>query len=302
MKRPNFFIVGAPKCATTALYEYLKTHPNIFMSSRMKEPCFFCEDFPYQRLVESMDEYLQLFDDANENHQIIGEASVWYLYSKVAIQNLYEFNPDSKLVVMLRNPVEQVYAMHMQCYIMAYDTETDFEIAWRLQENRKNGKDLPDTCKVEQFLQYKEIASYSAQIERLLSIFPRDQVKFILYDDFKSNTRQVYLDVLDFLGLEDDNRHEFPAENPSQRYKIHWLGDFLLDQPRWLEILKSWVKRIFRIKRLTMISSFIKKHNVEVGKREPLPPHLITELKNEFREDVARVSSLIQRDLSHWCD
>jgi len=268
----------------------------------MKEPCFFCEDFPYQRRVESMDEYLQLFDDANENHLIIGEASVWYLYSKVAIQGLYEFNPDSKLVVMLRNPVEQVYAMHMQCYIMHYDTKTDFEEAWRLQENRKNGKDLPNPCKVEQFLQYKEIARYSSQIERLLSIFPRDQVKFILFDDFKSNSRQVYLDVLDFHGLEDDNRHEFPVGNPSQRHKIQWLGDFLLDQPRWLEVLKSWVKRIFKIKKLTMISSFIHKRNVEVGKREPLPPDLITELKNEFREDVARVSSLIQRDLSHWCD
>ncbi len=215
---------------------------------------------------------------------------------------MYEFNPDSKLVVMLRNPVEQVYAMHMQCYIMRYDTKTDFETAWRLQENRKNGKDLPNPCKVEQFLQYKEIASYGAQIERLLSIFPRDQVKFILYDDFKSKARPVYLDVLDFLGLEDDNRHEFPVGNPSQRYKIQWLGDFLLDQPRWLEILKSWVKRIFRIKQLTMISTSINKRNVEVGKREPLPPDLITELKNEFREDVARVSSLIQRDLSHWCD
>ena len=301
MKRPNFFIVGAPKCATTALYEYLITHPDIFMPSDMKEPCFFCKDFPYQRRVTSMDEYLQLFDDANDNHLIVGEASVWYLYSKVAIQNLYEFNPESKLIVMLRNPVEQVHAMHMQCYIMDYENKTNFEKAWRLQENRKNGKDLPNPCKVEQFLQYRDIASYSAQIERLLSIFPRNQVKFILYDDLKSNARQVYLDVLGFLGLEDDNRQEFPVGNPSQRYKIQWLGEFLSDQPRWLKVLKSWFKRAFGIKRLK-IRSFVNKRNVEVGKRKPLPPHLITELKTDFREDVARVSSLIQRDLKHWCD
>lgn len=301
MKRPNFFIVGAPKCATTALYEYLKTHPDIFMPGEMKEPCFFCTDFPYQRRVTSLDEYLQLFGDANENHLIVGEASVWYMYSKVAIRNLYEFNPDSRLIVMLRNPVEQVYAMHMQCYIMDYENKTNFEKAWRLQENRKHGKDLPNPCKVEQFLQYKDIASYSTQIERLLNIFPRDQVQFILYDDLKSDARQVYMDVLNFLGLKDDNRHEFPVGNPSQRYKIQWLGDFLSDQPQWLQILKSWFKRAFGIKQLK-IRSFINRRNVAIGKRKPLPPRLIKELKTDFREDVERVSLLIQRDLKHWCD
>lgn len=302
MKHPNFFIVGAPKCATTALYKYLQTHPNIFMPNEIKEPCFFCTDFPNQRLVESMDEYLDLFTEANENHLAVGEASVWYLYSRIAIQSLHEFNPDSKLIVMLRNPIEQVYAMHMQCYIMSYETETDFVKAWRLQEERKNGKKLPLRCKEAQFLQYKAIASYAEQIERLLSIFPQNQVKFILYDDFKSNPRQVYLDTLNFLDLDDDNRQEFPVENPSQRYKFHWLGEFLQDQPAWLETLKSWIKRIFRIERLSVISSFINKHNVQVGKRKPLSPEFVAELKDEFREDVSRVSVLINRDLSHWCD
>jgi len=300
--RPNFFIVGAPKCATTALYEYLKTHPNIFMPERMKEPCFFSEDFPVHRRIETMDHYLSLFDDATEEHTAIGEASVWYLYSKVAIQKLYDFNPDAKLVVMLRNPVEQVYAMHMQCFIMGYDNKTDFEEAWGLQENRKNGKDLPDPCKEEAFLQYKDIASYSSQIERLLSIYPREQVKFILFDDLKASARQLYSGMIDYLELEDDNRQDFPVGNPSQRYKNERLGSFILDQPKWLRALKSWVKRIFRIKDLTAISSFIKKRNVEVGKRKPLSPEMVAKLKDEFREDVARVSVLIERDLSHWCE
>jgi hypothetical protein len=122
-----------------------------------------------------------------------------------------------------------------------------------------------------------------------------------LYDDLKSDARQVYLDVMDFLGLEDDNRREFPVGNPSQRYKIQWLGKFLLDQPKWLRVSKSWFKRTFGIKQLK-IKSFIDKRNVEVGKRKPLPPELVSELKNEFREDVARVALLIERDLDHWCD
>lgn len=300
MKQPNFFIVGAPKSATTALYKYLQTHPGIFMPET-KEPCFFCTDFPNEQVVETMDEYRQLFTEANENHLAIGEASVWYLYSEVAIKNLYEFNPDAKLIVMLRNPLEQVHAMHMQCYIEGYDTETDFVKAWRLQDARKNGQELPSPCKVAQFLQYKEIASYDVQIKRLLGIFPRDQVKIILFDDFKADARQVYLEVLDFLGLEDDERHDFPVVKPSQQFKFQWLGEFLIDQPEWLKSLKSGIKRILGVDRL-LIGSFINKHNVKEGNRNPLPPEIVAELKDEFREGVARVSVLIERDLSHWCE
>ncbi len=299
MKLPNFFIVGAPKCATTALYKYLQTHPNIFMPEG-KEPCFFCTDFPNERDVKTMDEYLKLFADTKDEHLVIGEASVWYLYSEVAIKSLHEFNPDAKLIVMLRNPVEQVYSMHMQCYIEEYDNETDFIKAWRLQESRKNGENLPSRCKVEQFLQYKAVASYGFQIERLLSIYPREQVKFILFDDIKSNPRQVYQEVMDFLELENDNRQEFQTENASHQYKYKWLGEFMLNQPPWLESVKKWVKRIFRIKKLTAVSSLISKYNIEEGKRDPLPPEFVAELKEEFKEDIARVSELINRDLRHW--
>lgn len=300
MKQPNFFIVGAPKCATTALYEYLRTHPNVFMPPKMKEPCFFSPDFPTRRLVHSMDEYLRLFDEATDQHLAVGEASVWYLYSQVAVQQLHEFNPEAKLIVMLRNPVQQVYAMHMQCYIMEYETETDFIKAWGLQELRKQGKKLPAHCREPLFLQYKDIASYGAQIERLLRTFPRDQVQFVLYDDLKADPRQVYLDVLNFLGLEDDNKKEFAVANPSQRFKIKWLGDVLLKQPTWLQTLKSFIKRTFGIHSLAPIGTFIYKLNVEVGKRPPLRPEFVAELRSEFRDDLMLASSLIGRDLSHW--
>lgn len=299
MSRPNFFIVGAPKCATTSLYKYLQAHPNIFMP-RAKEPCFFCTDFPNEMDVHSMEEYLALFADAEDKHLAIGEASVWYLYSDVAIQKLFEFNPKAKLIVMLRNPVEQVYSMHMQCYIEQYDNETDFVKAWRLQESRKNGANLPSPCKVKQFLQYRSIASYSFQIERLLNIYPSEQVKFILFDDIHSNPRQVYNETIEFLELEKHDYDDFGTENASHQFKYKWLGNFMLNQPSWVIALKNWIKRIFKIQSLTSISSFISRFNIQEGKREPLPPEFIGELKEEFKEEIERVSRLIQRDLSHW--
>lgn len=296
--KPNFFIVGAPKCATTSLHSYVQAHPSVFMPKN-KEPCFFCTDFPNEMGVTSMEDYQQLFSEADDSHLVIGESSVWYLYSEVAGKNIYEFNPDAKLIVMLRNPVDQVYSMHMQCYIEGYDNETNFEKAWRLQDSRKNGENLPSPCKVEQFLQYKAIASYSYQIERLLEIFPREQVKFILFDDIKSRPREVYVDVLNFLGLEDDNREDFQIENPSQQFKVKWLAEFFLNQPRWVVTLKTFIKRILRTDNLA-IGSFIYKHNTGKGKREPLSPELVAQLKEEFQEEVERVSALIGRDLTHW--
>lgn len=299
MNTPNFFIVGAPKCATTSLHRYLKTHPNVFLPT-LKEPCFFCTDFPNEVAVDSMDEYLELFTEASDTDSAIGESSVWYLYSEAAGKKLYEFNPDSKLIIMLRNPVEQVQSMHMQCFIEGYENETDFEKAWRLQESRKSGKNLPSSCSVEQFLQYKDIASYSHQIKRLLNIFPREKIKFILFDDMKANPRQVYIETLEFLGLVDDNKQDFKIEKPSQRYKMKWLADLILNQPEWLVALKRPIKRLLKTERLA-IGSFIYNRNIETGKRKPLPSALISELKNEFRDEVNQTSKLINRDLSHWC-
>jgi hypothetical protein len=90
VKRPNFFIVGAPKCGTTSLSEYLRSHPNVFMSSP-KEPHFFATDL-YPRNPEGIDSvaaYLQLFTDARDQHQVVGEASASYMFSDAAIPAIH---------------------------------------------------------------------------------------------------------------------------------------------------------------------------------------------------------------------
>ena len=112
MPIPNFFIVGAPKCGTTALCEYLKYHPNVFMSTP-KEPHYFAEDFERYRHVKTEDKYLALFGDCNDRHLMIGEASVFYLRSTRAVSLIRDFNPDAKIIVMLRNPVDMVYSLSL---------------------------------------------------------------------------------------------------------------------------------------------------------------------------------------------
>ena len=298
-RRPDFFIVGAPKSGTTAMAGYLDDHPQAFVC-KPKEPCYFSADFPGQQLVRTAEEYAALFEDADAGHLAVGEGSVWYLYSAQALENIRRFNPDARIIVMLRNPVEQVGSMHQELFHRRYETEPDFTAAWALQGARARGEAVPKYCKAPEFLQYAAIAEYARQVARLKRIFPDRQVKIILFDDFRRDTRSVYRDVLAFLGLPDDGRTAFAPSLESRRHRFHWLGTFLINQPPWLISARNAFKRAAGIESIGL-RDMVARHNTVVERRAPLPPEFIEELKTHFRSDVDELSAMIGRDLGHWC-
>jgi hypothetical protein len=109
MKLPNLFIVGTPSCGTSAPSEYVAYHPNVFVSD-LKELNFLNGDLFQKDAIGvhtffSLDEYLEHLAGANENHLAVGEGSPQYLHSKVAMQNMLDFNPEARLIVMVGNPV-----------------------------------------------------------------------------------------------------------------------------------------------------------------------------------------------------
>src|SRR5258706_10449866 len=110
INNPDFFIVGAPKCGTTAMNDYLGQHPDIYMAP--KELHYFGADLKIKDKI-SESAYLQYFKNAG-NKKILGEASVWYLFSGTAAKEIKNFSPDAKILIMLRNPVEVVYSLHSQ--------------------------------------------------------------------------------------------------------------------------------------------------------------------------------------------
>jgi hypothetical protein len=297
--KPNFFIVGAPKCGTTALYEYLRPHPNIFMS-KVKEPHFFATDLGSYPFIKTLEDYTELFTGSTSAHLSVGEASVYYLRSSTAIPNIREFNPDAKIIAMFRNPVDMVYSLHSQLLFWSEETEPDFETAWRLQERRRQGLDLPSTCREPQLVQYAEIGQFGTQTERLLSTFPRQQVKLILFDDFAVSPQQVYEDVIDFLGVPRDNRTEFPRINDNKRARLAWLKDFIRRPPPALRRAYRRVKETVGAEPLGAIKNEILTLNTVREKRPPLAPALRAELVEAFRDEVALLSRILNRDLSHW--
>ena len=145
---PNFFIVGAPKCGTTALFQYLSTHPDVFAPQR-KEFNYFCDDLHFNNVAglfhyRDTADYLSHFAGW-EGQKRIGEASVWYLYSMRAAANIHRFSPDARIIVMIRNPAEMLHSLHSQLLENGDEDIVAFEAALSAEEDRKRGLRTPRT-------------------------------------------------------------------------------------------------------------------------------------------------------------
>ena len=297
--RPNFFMVGAPKCGTTALSEYLRTHPNIYISP-LKEPFYFADDFPAYREAKTEQEYLKkFFADVLPQHKVVGEASALYLYSSVALTNLYRFDPNAKIIVMLRNPVDVVYSYHSQLLYDGDENEPDFERAWRLQEFRKKDKNISVFCREPRLLQYAEFAKLGEQIERLLNIFPSENIHIIWFEEFANSTSSVYEKVLGFLEVPSDNRTEFERVNANKAHKSSLLGKVTQKPPKFLVNAAMKTKEVMGFSNWGVLDA-IRSFNSEATTRKALSEDFRAELVAEFATDIQKLSSLLDKDLSHW--
>jgi len=298
MKKPNFFIVGAAKCGTTALHEYLDLHPKVCMAY-IKEPSYFNTD-RRNRTYFKMSDYLKLYKNCSSHHIAIGEASAMYLTSSEALHNIYNFNKNAKIIVMLRNPIDMVYSRFGQLKYEVLEDQKNFEDAWNLQEKREKGHMVPPNCQEPKLLRYGPNGKLGEQLQRAYSIFPKEQIKVILLDDFIVNTRDVYLDVLSFLELEDDGRTDFPKINEQKSFKVYWLQYILRCQPAIIRRFVNGIKPIRFLKDLIM-NSLINWNNVKT-QRPPLSEDFRKELADYFRDDVKELSKLLDRDLMHWVE
>jgi hypothetical protein len=306
MTVPNFFIVGAPKCGTTSLYEYLRTHPNIFLPKH-KEPNFFAEDFPNMGgRIDDWDTYLNIFKRYKPEHIAVGDSSILYLCSDVALERIYEYNPNAKIVVMVRNPVDMFLSEHSQLLYSYYESEKDGEKAWHLQKKRANGFNVPKTCREPKILQYNKVCSLGTQLERLMQIFPRDQIKVILFDDFINSTNTVYRDTLSFLGLKSDGRVLFPKINMHKVHRWNRLSQLLISPPKMLQKTHKKLRKGYAtsnnpitnwIVRIGMILDNINSTN---KKRKAISNSFRLELEETFENEIAKISVILNRDLNSW--
>ncbi len=290
MNYPNFFIIGAPKCGTTALASYLAEHPSVFMAP--KEVHYYNSDHQ-SRKHKDIDAYLHLFEKAGTEHSAIGEASVWYLYSQVAVPNILADNSRAKLIVMLRNPIEMAYSLHEQTVFSGYETEVDFEKAWHLQEERRHGRKIPISCPEPLLLQYRNACATGSQLQRVAMEVPRDQLLTVVFDDFRDNPRITWLSILDFLGVPDDGRTHFPVVNPAKERRS-------LALKRVFDAYARLGKLIGFRGMGTGILVRINQKNIVVRKRKPLSPSFRATLRRELLPEIELLEAQLNRDFSTW--
>jgi hypothetical protein len=298
---PNFFIIGAPKAGTTALYTYLAAHPQVFMP-RLKEPFYFCSDFPAYReratSITDTTKYLKLFAQAKDRHIVCGEASSLYLISKVAVPAILELNPDAHIIAMLRNPVDLVHSFHSQLVYSLHESVNNFEQAWRLQEVRAQGRHIPKDCLETSLLQYRQVGMLGEQVARLLKHVCRSRIKILFYDDLVASPGQLYEEVLSFLHLSNDSRLKFSKVNANKVRRIPPLTRMLRHPPFPLNILRDWYLRHVGVD--TWLMRLVARLNSRQVARTPLSLELRRELEAEFHDDIRLLESLVGRDLSHW--
>ncbi|MCK7546989.1 sulfotransferase family protein [Marinobacter koreensis] len=293
MSRPNFFIIGAPKCGTTALAAYLSEHPSVFITNP-KEPHHFNTDLNHGSYKSDKD-YRSLFLGVSDSVSAVGEASVWYLYSDTAIPNILSKYPDAKFIVMLRNPVEMVYSLHEQMVFSNYENVSSFMDAWALQACRRNGENCPRMCPEPKLLQYKSACSLGFQYERLLSRVDRRKLYTVFYDDFKENPKKVWESLLSFLSVPDDGRVDFPVINSAKKRKSHMLMrvNDLYAKARSTIGFSGFGTGLF---------SRLNRWNMVFAPREPLPKEFDNLLRREFESDIKLLGELTNRDLRHWLE
>jgi hypothetical protein len=312
-RAPDFFIVGHAKCGTTALYEMLKGHPQIYMSA-VKEPYFFACDNPQPRRThgrrwttldqtgtraESFDEYLSLFDPAGSD-QITGEASTHYLWSKSAPTRIAQARPDARIIAILREPASFLRSLHLQLTQNGNETVKSLRRALALEDQRRRGRRIPWRSVWPACLLYSERVHYVEQLRRYHAAFSREQVQVLIYDDFKRDNEATVRSVLRFLGVDDTLALQMTEANPSVSVRSVQLQRFVRDVRGGKGVVGRAVKRSVQ----SLTSARVRRELLHPLRRRatygsPAPPdeRLMRELRQRFKPEVQALSDYLERDL-----
>jgi len=296
MALPNLFIVGAAKSGTTSLHNYLHQHPNVFMCNP-KEPHYLInQEIGINRIpvgITNFIVYTDLFSEG-EDKKYRGESSVMYLmYPEIVIPKIKDqFGEDSKIIIMLRNPVERAYSgfQHVKRYNVK-ENYPEFKSAWDISEKRYFDYDEMTPAS-----RYKELGLYYKQVKSYLEQFKN--VHIIIYDDYKKDFQKEMNKVFDFLEIEN------MKVNDGEKHMVggwQWEDEKMKKLMIKKNLLKSFLKIIFPFKSLQQ------KIRQQIQNRKTVKVKEVSSedkkmLQDFYREDVQQLSELLNRNLNFWVE
>jgi hypothetical protein len=311
---PDFFIVGAPKTGTTSIFHYLDQHPDVYMSP-IKEPCHFAsevrpENFcaelqpriarelqelqhylagPMQEkrpggIVSDRRDYLKLFAGVRRE-KAVGEASVVYLWSKTAAANIASVVPGARVVMILRDPAERAFSHYLHA-VTKGNLRRSFHQQISLALRNTSRKFTLDD------LQLLEIGLYYEQVKRYLDLFPRENVFIRIYEDYRDRTSALVSEIFRFLHVD-----ETVTPDVSKRHLQPRVPRYI----RTSDLLKKYgvwrfAKRITPPGVLTRMRSLAFKSRTALAMEKHDRDYLI----GYYRDDVSKLSTLLNRDLEAW--
>jgi hypothetical protein len=255
--------------------------------SPTKEPDFFADYLGEHRRIRTWPEYMDCFARV-QCEKMIGEASVSYLASHSAARVLKEFSPLASIIIMLRNPVDVMYSMYYLRRFCNLENQPSFKAAL---DADTRGRQVVE-------LTYRERTEFATQVERYITVFGREKIHFIVYDDFKADTKGVFQKALRFLGVCGDSERKFPTINGNSRVRNRAFWCFLHRPPQPLRrIIRPITSRRFR----STVGNYLLRLNAVEEPRPPMEPELREGLQKEFAPEILRLSTLLDRDLTAWC-
>jgi hypothetical protein len=293
---PEFFIVGHHKSGTTALYQMLRRHPQLYLPD-VKEPRFFDSDLkelaqpsPLTSLPETLEEYLELFAPARPD-QRLGEASPSYLRSRAAARAIAAVQPRARCIAILREPASFVRSLHLQLVQEHVERETDLGRALASEQITRDGRS---------WTRYSDNVSYVEQLQRYRDAFPAEQLLVLIYEEFRADNEATVRRVLRFLDVDDEVPIEVIDANPTVSVR----------RPRMDRAVRALyggsgpLARTARgaVKSLTsagaragMLRTL--RRRVVYGAPAPVDEQVMAELRRRFRPEVQALSDYLQRDL-----
>lgn len=298
LKGPDFFIVGAPKCGTTAMADYLGQHPEIGMCP-YKESHFFATDlhsrsaFKQGQGPPDRAEYMSYFEGLQARSRR-GEASGWYLYSSAAPREIHGFCPDAGIVAMLRNPVTMLPSLHSQLVYWGIEPVEELERALALDPQREQTGTPPGFVP----RSYRSAVRYGEQLRRYFEVFGRDQVHVIVYDRLRDDTAGVYRETCEFLGVDPDFTPEIAVVNPNKRVRSKALRRLHRRPP---ESLRRGLHAVTSQQARRRVGMVVKRWNTEHVRR-PSPAASVADALREIAADEARELEKLGVDVGSWVE
>lgn len=295
---PDFLIAGATKCGSTSLYSWLDQHPDIYMTKPWKEPAFFDAEFHKGR-----DFYWNKYYGTWGGEKLAGEANVRNLSVPFVAERIHSVNPDAKLIILMRNPVDRALS-HWWHLSYRYSKKREMErlsFEDALMENYERLKKglfltTPEEIRAHEkkilvssiglYRTYLDSGHYAENIEAFLRFFPRKNFKFLLFDDLVKDPLAITKDVCGFLGVDRDvcDGFDYTPQNQALRMKLN---------KSVVHVLKNLSPRL-------VADIFIKGFDSAVRQRPRIKPELRAWLVEYYRPHNKRLEEFLGRSLSHW--